>query len=232
MKKILLSLLLLIVGTSLFAQKYQTKILTYLSQQNVVGLNQIISEIKTHNPQSNNRYLSYWEAYAIFKKAQILDAKEKKKAENENKKAMDILEKIKNKTSEDYALLAMCYNYSISFASFIKAPSLSSKAKNIGNKAIEMDNKNLRAYLVMGINDLFTPKVFGGQKRCEAYFLSAISLPEKNSENEYDPSWGKSDAYYYLICYYSDKNDMVNVKRMKEALKRYSNDNKSNALVK
>lgn len=234
MKKILLSLLLLVAVTSLLAQKYQTEIHTYLNQQDIDSLNQVIYEIEKHNPQSKNRYLSYWQAYAIFNKALVLAAaKEKKKAEKENKKALDILEKIENKTSEDYALLAVCYNYSISFASFIKVPSLSSKTKDIANKAIGMDDKNLRAYLVMGINDFFTPKIFGGQKQCEAYFLSAISLADKNSENEYDPSWGKSDAYYYLIRYYLSKNDEVNaIKRMKEALKLYPDNNRLKTLVK
>lgn len=238
MKSLLLLLLLFTLQTTnSVAQEYQQKIHKHFIGRNMDSLDIVIKELERHNPTNKNRYLSYWDAYARYSKSLILGAsgldKDKKAAEKELNKAKNILENIKEKTSEDYALLGMCYNYSISFSNFMKAPFLSSKAKKSAQKAVELDDKNIRAYLVLGINDFYTPKMYGGQEKCEEYFLSSISMEEKTSMNSYDPSWGKSDAYYYLISYYLTNDDKDKaVGKLQDAVKLYPDDKRIKSLIK
>ncbi len=84
---------------------------------------------------------------------------------------------------------------------------LSNQAKTMAQKAIELDGDNLRAYLVLGINNYYTPELYGGKSKCEAYFKKAIALPDRTSENEFDPTWGKGDAFYFLLSYYKNRKD-------------------------
>ncbi len=89
-----------------------------------------------------------------------------------------------------------------------------------------MDPQNLRAYLALGIRDYYTPVVYGGKNRFEELFLKAISLQDNYSENPNDPSWGKNDAYYYLLDYYC-RNDMEKARLLfAEALKLFPYDNR------
>ena len=48
---------------------------------------------------------------------------------------------------------------------------------------------------------------YGGKSKCEAYFKKAIALPDRTSENEFDPTWGKGDAFYFLLSYYKNRKD-------------------------
>lgn len=235
MQKIKTFLILFIVSTlNAIAQEYQMKIQKNFVEKDLDSLEIIINDIEKHNSTNRNRYLSYWDAYARYNKSLILSSSGKEKeAEKELNSAKLILEKIEIKTSEDYALLGMCYNFSISFSNFLKIPSLSSKARKIAQEAIKLDPENIRAYLVLGINDLYTPKIYGGQKKCEEHFLKCIAIPEKKSSNDFDPSWGKNDGYYYLISYYLENNEREKAaKYMVEALKIFPEDGRLKSLIK
>jgi tetratricopeptide (TPR) repeat protein len=234
MKKIILLFLFLNLVISIVAQDYQIRTLKYFASQKIDSLDTIVREIETHNPQNKNRYLTYWDAYARYNKSLLLSYfKKKKEAEKELNKAKELLEDISEKTSEDYALLGMLYNYNISFASFLKIPFLSSKAKKMSEKALKLDKNNLRAYLALGINDFYTPQMYGGQTKCESYFLSCIALDDKTSINNYDPAWGKNEGYYYLICFYLNNNEREKAKtKMSEALTLYPNDARLKSLIK
>ena len=74
---------------------------------------------------------------------------------------------------------------------------LSNQAKTMAQKAIELDGDNLRAYLVLGINNYYTPELYGGKSKCEAYFKKAIALPDRTSENE--PYLGKRRCFLFLV---------------------------------
>ena len=185
------------------ARNLQTEIdsafIHYFKTGRMEEIDRIIKALPLENKSSNNRYINYWTAYARYKKslcAQSNPAEEfQKTARIELSEALHSLNKIKNKESEDYALLSILKNYSVAFAAAIKIPFVSGEAKKYAQTAIDMDPQNLRAYLAMGIRDYYTPAVYGGKTRFEELFLKAISLQDTYSDNPNDPTWGKNDAY-------------------------------------
>lgn len=146
------------------AQYFQHRIDSNINTMRIDSVGKIISELRNYNPNGNNRYLSYWEAYALYK-CSILSSimKKKEDAKKFTEKAIEILESIKGKTTEDYALLGMLKNYQINFSGWLATIKLSNQAKSMAQKAIELDGDNLRAYLVLGINNYYTPEFYGGK---------------------------------------------------------------------
>jgi tetratricopeptide (TPR) repeat protein len=231
MKQLFL-LLLLAAVLPLQAQNLQTEIdsafIHYFKTGRMEEIDRIINALHLENKSSNNRYLNYWTAYGRYKKslcAQSNPAEEfQKTARIELSEALKCLNKIKNKESEDYALLAILKNYSVAFVANVKIPFVSGEAKKYAQKAIDMDPQNLRAYLALGIRDYYTPAVYGGKTQFEELFLKAISLRDKYGNNPNDPSWGKNDAYYYLLDHYCRK-DMEKARHLfSEAIELYPDD--------
>lgn len=211
------------------AQDFQHRIDSNINTVRIDSIGKIISELRNYNPNGNNRYLSYWEAYALYK-CSILSSimKKKEDAEKFTVKAIEILESIKGKTTEDYALLGMLKNYQINFSGWLATIKLSNQAKSMAQKAIELNGNNLRAYLVLGINNYYTPELYGGKSKCEEYFKKAISLPVRTSANEFDPTWGREDAFYFLLAYYKNRKkdgDQKLFEQLKrDALEEYPDD--------
>ena len=184
--KVIFILFLCFLVNLVSAQDFQYRIDSNVNTVKIDSIGKIVRELRNYNTKGNNRYLSYWEAYAYYKCA-ILSTK--------------------GKTTEDYALLGMLKNYQINFSGWLATIKLSNQAKTMAQKAIELDGDNLRAYLVLGINNYYTPELYGGKSKCEAYFKKAIALPDRTSENEFDPTWGKGDAFYFLLSYYKNRKD-------------------------
>jgi tetratricopeptide (TPR) repeat protein len=229
MKKKILLFIAAFISLNLAAQDIQIKIDKHFTSKSMDSIINIINEITKSNIDGKNRYLTYWNAYALYRKSLLLNEAEgnKKEADKELSKAKKILEKTGKKNAEDYALLGMLYNYSIAFANFVRQPFLSNKAKSFANEAIRLNSQNPRAYLVLGINDYYTPVAFGGQTKCKEYFLKAIELEDKVSNNDFDPSWGKNEAYYYLFLYYINVEKNVDEAKIiyRKALKLFPDDN-------
>jgi hypothetical protein len=175
--------------------------------QNLITIEQNLKKVS-----GQNQMVDYWIAYSkYYESIFYLKISEKKKSSKELTTAISILEKKKNKNSETYALLAFLQSFSIQFSG-MSAPSLSSKVKKNAEMALNLEPNNIRAWYVLASNDYYTPKAFGGSKKCEEYLLKAISLNEQTIANPYMPSWGKSDSYALLIGYYIDKNDLKKAK--------------------
>ena len=197
--KVIFILFLCFLVNLVSAQDFQYRIDSNVNTVKIDSIGKIIRELRNYNTKGNNRYLSYWEAYAYYKCAILSRVlKKEEDAEKFTEKAIEILESTKGKTTEDYALLGMLKNYQINFSGWLATIKLSNQAKTMAQKAIELDGDNLRAYLVLGINNYYTPELYGGKSKCEAYFKKAIALPDRTSENEFDPTWGQGDAFY---CY-------------------------------
>ncbi len=205
-----------------------------ISTDDMAYLDKIYDQLKNNpNPQSKGLG-TYWMAYIYFKKAIVYiknsDKKNSKKAVNQG---IDLLEDKNNKNDEDYALLGYLQNFAIQFKSGPAAGIYSSKIKKNAEKSLEINSKNIRAYLVLGTNDFFTPERYGGGKKAEMYFVKAVDLEAQAVENPYLPSWGKNEVYLYLIRLYIKKQQYDLAKKyFKEATKHYPDDYQINQLAK
>lgn len=173
-------------------------------------------------PDSN---LNYWAAYARYLLCFALDSKnpeEKRQEEAAINEGLDLLEEIKDKNSDHYALLSLLGGLDLNFTNAMMLPfkgmSVGSKAKT----AIEKDPTNPRAYVALGIYDYYTPKRYGGMKIAEDNFLKALSLKVNNTPTPYSPNWGHPEAYLFLVRYYRYAKRPDNALRyLNEGLKHY-----------
>jgi tetratricopeptide (TPR) repeat protein len=178
--------------------------------QALAGLDAQLVDLGKQKPSN---LIQYWRAYNHYYQAICYIKKDNKAAsEKAINQAIDLLDELRNKNSEDYALLSLAQGFSIQFKGGMGAGITSAKAKTNGEKATSADPNNLRAYFVLGSNDFYTPKQYGGGKKAENYLLKAISLPEQATPNAYLPSWGKDQAYAMLIELYLQKGDKEKAK--------------------
>lgn len=181
-------------------------------------LNRIVEELE--KASQDQVLLLYWKAYAKYKQAlayQALHEKEKtcrKVCAEILAEGIQALESKTHKNSEDYALLSIMRNLSISYSAALKIPMLSNAAKKDAQAAIKANDKNIRAYVAAGIQDYFTPALYGGGSKYEAYFLQALDLPDQKLNNPYQPSWGREDAYFYLVIHYYNRGECNKAKEL------------------
>ena len=134
-------------------------------------------------------------------------------SKNEIDKGIRILQDLKTKNSEDYALLAMLQSFSIQFKKGMIAGMVNGKVKKNIEKAIALDDTNLRAYFVAGSSDFYTPEKYGGGEKAESYLLKAVQLPSQKIKNDYLPAWGKETAFEMLVQLYLKKGDLENARK-------------------
>ena len=159
--------------------------------------------------QNNTKLLTYWQAYLQYYLSIFhLTQEDKAASEDAIDSAVELLDDLKNKNSEDYALLTLVESFSIQFKGF-RAMFISNSVKKNGKKALSLEPKNIRAHFVMASSDFYTPEKYGGGKKAEALLLKAIELPEQLNKNPYLPSWGKQESYELLVKHYlkTDQKD-------------------------
>ncbi|RZT97065.1 hypothetical protein EV201_1722 [Ancylomarina subtilis] len=173
--------------------------------------------------KNSNPIITYWQSYAsYYLSICYLQLKNKKASEKSINKAIELIENLENKNSEDYSLLAYEQSFSCQFKPGIIIPFISKKLKRNCETAIQIDSLNMRAYFVLGSNDFYTPEMFGGGKSVEKMLLKAIDMPEQKITNPFLPSWGKMDAYELLIRWYIRKEKWnLAHKYYQEGLKKY-----------
>lgn len=179
-------------------------------------------KLEKFNKIKKQNLVLYWRSYMQFYRS-IFYLKQNKRnlAEDEVDMGISWLKEMKNKNSEDYALLSMLQGYSLQFKGF-RVMFLSKNVKKSANLAISLDESNLRAYYVYASNDFYTPKKYGGGKETEKFLLKALSMKDQANLNNYLPSWGREDAYEMLIKFYiaSEKWDLAK-KYCKEAISKF-----------
>lgn len=188
----------------------QEKIIAAYSTTMKNGSPEALLEIEKNIKKiSSQSYIkNYWLAYTELWIANYYkEADDNAKSEESINNAILSLEAISNQNSETLALLAYTQSFAIQFSRGMQAGVMSQKASTNAAKARNMDTKNLRAWYVSGLLDLYTPKAYGGQTNCEEYFITATKLNEQNTSNPYLPTWGKDDSYLLLINYYITKGD-------------------------
>lgn len=182
-------------------------------KNSLTPLTDVENDLKQTKLKSQQGLVEYWQAYLDYYKAiYFLKHSKKKEAEKTCDQAIELLENLKNKSSEDYALLAMIQSFNIQFKGF-KAMFISSKVNRNAKKAIALNPENLRAYYVYASHDFYTPARYGGGKKAEKLLLTAIDLPSQQIENAYLPSWGKVETYELLVKHY------IKVEKKNEAKK-------------
>lgn len=197
--------------------------------QNLIKIENELKKIKNHD-----QIIFYWIAYSkYYESIFYLKMNDKKSAKKEINEAIEMVEIIKSKNSESYALLANLYSFSTQFADGMSINNISLKTKKNAETAIKLDEDNLRAWYVLGANDFYTPRMYGGGKKCEEYLLKSISLDEQKVKNPYMPSWGKNDAFSLLVAYYIEKDEHVKaLEYLNKALLLYPDDYMLNQYAK
>jgi len=206
----------------------QSKIYTAFVQgfisKNNTKLTNLSKKLEILYNERNQKLILYWRSYLqYYSSIYYLERGDKETAGKEIDKGIDWMEGMKNKNSEDYALLSLLQGFGIQFKG-MEAMFISSKIKKNAITAIAMDSTNLRAYYVYASNDFYTPKMYGGGKEAERYLLKAISLPAQKIKNIYLPSWGKKESYEMLIKLYIKKGKWGLAKKyFQEGIKEYPN---------
>ena len=168
-------------------------------------LQEISVDLARHYKKEKHNLIRYWQSYLQFYYSIFyLAYNDKENAEKEVEQAIEWMDEMKNKNSEDYALLSMLQGFSLQFKG-MRAMFIGPKAKKNAQIAIALDSTNPRAYYVYASNDFYTPEQYGGGKAAEKYLKKAISLPAQKVPNNYLPSWGIEEAYELLIRLYIKK---------------------------
>ena len=196
------------------------------------SLTKLSVELEELNKVKKQNIILYWRSYLQFYLAIYhLEIGDQKRAEQQIDIGIDWLNEMKNKNSEDHALLAMLQSFGIQFKG-LQAMFISGSIKKNAKRAIATDSKNLRAYYVYASNDFYTPKKYGGGKETEEYLLKAISLPAQKMKNDYLPSWGKEESYEMLIKLYIKKEKWDLAKKyFQEGIKEYPDSYSINQLA-
>lgn len=244
MKTIISLFMLVCLSSSIVAQTEKTNPLLdiqeridsiYIAARKEKNATSLLEMEKSIKGAKMNNYLpQYWGAYLKLNLSVLYgEIEDKVKAEESINDAIKILDGIESKDAEVLALLAYAQSFSIRYASGMQAGIIYQKSGQNINIAKKIDATNIRVWYVAAILDFYTPKSFGGQKECEAFFKKAISLDEKNDSNPYLPTWGKEDSYLMLINYFitNDRKDEA-TKYFKEASSDFPNSSRLQALEK
>lgn len=167
----------------------------------------------------------YWIAYAnYYESIYQLKMGTKEAGRKEINEGIEVLQYIKNKNSEVYALLSMMQGFKVQFMKGTSVIELAQKAKKNAQEAVHLNKKNIRAQYVLGMNTFYTPEAFRSGEKVETALKKAISLDKANENNPYLPTWGKKQAYRLLIKYYIQKKRCSDAKKvLRKALNQYPN---------
>lgn len=206
------------------------------SSQELIQLRQSVQNVMNASP-TYKRSAMYWDAYLAYQLTihylYVLDNEDRKRGKEEVERGINLLEGIDNKNSEEYALLSLLEGMSIEFVSGIKAGIISGKAKRNAQKAIDLNNKNPRAYYALGSLDYYTPKMYGGGKKAESLLLKSVSLPARSNTESDAPNWGRNYAYETLIRLYLEQKRVDLAKKYyQEAISLFPNDTEIKSLDK
>lgn len=173
-------------------------------------------ELNLTQLQKNGTVNYYWIAYnKLFQTLYYIHNKDTRKARQQAKDGINILQSRKELNSEGYALLSYIQCIYIQFTSGLESGVFSRKSLANAHKSLKLNPKNPRGWYILGLLDYYTPMKMGGGSQCEKYLLKAISI----KPNKTIPSWGRIEAYTLLITYYmkSKKKSQAD-KLKKEAL--------------
>lgn len=202
-------------------------------RQGYAPINKLLNTLETAEKQHISRYLTYWRAFTHYYASIIaLKKQDKENGLAHNTKAIELLKSIKNKNSNEYVLLAMNTSIGISF-DHSSAITASAKARNYYDKAIKLDDKNIRAYYGKANSDFYTPKQYGGGLEVEPLALKGLSMKDTYSNHPHTPKWGRQEIYGLLVRYYTREGEKGKaILYCKQGLKKYPNSNELKSALK
>lgn len=180
------------------------------------AIDSIFDELSVVENIGKTHWKSYWMSYSLFKKSIINSNKADKNidlAKNDAEQAIEILEKIKNKNAEDYALLGYIKGYTLQWASSIGVISQSMTASKWVSMAVEMGENNPRANFVFANNDYHTPAFVGGGKKTLEFATRAVENYKESIPNPMTPNWGMESNYALLIRTCLKNEDKLTAKK-------------------
>lgn len=189
MKPLLITLLVFLTSLSL-AQTTQETIDKAMGQcfqeQSLAPLTENYETVKDQ---------PYWAAYNLYLQA-AYEMKTKGEYADILSRAVKILNAKNDKSSEDYTLLAAISSMRMST---YKAVSDLMNGENTFydyiEKALELDDKNPRAYYTAALYDYYKPVQYGGGRNAKTYMTKAVEL-FKNQTG--DITWGANHAKQML----------------------------------
>ena len=168
------------------------------------ALLQLFAAERPTGNRSLEQFHTYWQAYLrFFQTLYYSQHQQHERAAEAVGEGIKLLEGYGHKGSEEYALLARLEGLATSYAGS-KTPQLAMAMAEHAAQAIALDPQNPRAYVVAGVNNYFTPVAFGGKTKVKEYLTKALELPAQQTPSDYLPSWGRDEAYEYLIRLYLD----------------------------
>lgn len=194
-------------------------------KRQVSGLDALQRRIEGDS-RMNAHQKRYWKTYLQYYKTAIYQRlKDNKHAARAIDRGISLLAD-QARSSEDYALLASCKMLSLSYANMTSVASISREVRTLAKKALELNPNNLRAYYVLAAHNLYTPKMFGGMTKVEAYAVKGLHCPTSlNPEDYYTPRWGKRVLYKVLIQFYKrEKKEGQRLKYQKLAKEAFPNE--------
>jgi tetratricopeptide (TPR) repeat protein len=151
----------------------------------------------------SDHLLLYYRALALYRAAGVYTGqKRNEEARRALEEADHLLEDAtsKNPSADALALRGAVIGQLIGvsgnpFAGMTQGP----KASGLIDRAMELEPKNPRVWLIRGISAMFTPRMFGGgTDKAERDLRKAIELFPGDSPTPPNPSWGHAEAYVWL----------------------------------
>jgi len=169
--------------------------------------------------EPENRIAKYYLAYADYRLSTVFLNKNKienarKFIQEADKLCIELLSKNK-KDVETKALLGSIYGIEIGLEPEL-APTLGMKIGELIGESFAQAPDNPRVLLLAGINKLFTPEQFGGNKaQALKLFKKSVHLFETNSrENSSGIDWGYLDALVWTGIAYSKLHEYSSAEKL------------------
>jgi tetratricopeptide (TPR) repeat protein len=151
----------------------------------------------------NDPLLLYYRSLALYRSASLYTGRKK---HDEAKRALEeadmLLEQATARapTADALALRGSVLGLMIgSSGNPLSGMTLGPRSSGLVDRAMELDPKNPRVWLIRGMSAMFTPKMFGGgTDKAVRDLQKAIELFDAERPVAPAPSWGHADAYVWL----------------------------------
>jgi tetratricopeptide (TPR) repeat protein len=213
MKKGFISFLLILVVLSAFPQDDQDYMMMMVKQKKAFKMAATEKDFqdlagnfeRIANAEIDKWHPLYYAAFCYLNMSFMGKVNEKKDADLD--KAQQMIDKaleIYPEESELWVLQGLLYQGRIQIDPMKRGKDFSAKAGQALKKAKEFNPDNPRAYYLLGLNILHTPKVMGGgaEAACPLFKQASEKFVKHIPENVLSPTWGgeENDKLYNEHC--------------------------------